>query len=104
MRNAVGDALADTFACAGCACRCFRHLLILDLFLQSCGRTTRSLTGTSVRTCTLTMHGQATSVTHTSICSQIDQTFDRELNFTTKIAFYHQRAHMLANTLELLIG
>src|SRR5690625_7220103 len=104
MRNTVGDAFADTLACAGGACRCFRHRLILDLFLQSCGRTTRSLTGTGVRTRALTMNGQPTAVTHSPICSQIDQTFDRELNFTTKIAFYHQRAHILTNTLELLIG
>src|SRR5690606_30325745 len=43
-------------------------------------------------------------MTPATVGSQIDQTLDRPLHYTTQVAFDHERAHLLTDTLELYVG
>src|SRR5690606_32119543 len=73
------------------------------LFLQGSRSTTRALAGACVGTGALTAHRQTALVAEAPIRSQIDQTLDRQLYFTTQITFDREHTNVFADTLEFSV-
>src|SRR5690606_30446800 len=74
------------------------------LFLQRSSSATRPFTGAGVGTGTLTAYRQATLVAHAPVGSQVDQTLDRQLYFTTQVALYREHTYVLADALEFSVS
>src|SRR5690606_2030834 len=74
------------------------------LFLQRSSSATRPFTGAGVGTGALTTYRQATLVAHAPVSSQVDQTLDRQLYFTTQITLDREHADVFADTLEFGVG
>src|SRR5690606_39121010 len=81
----------------------FCHGDLSWLFLQLYTSTTRALAGTCVGTGTLTAERQAALVAQAAIRSEVDQTLDRELDFTTQVAFDRERTHAFADAFEFCV-
>src|SRR5690606_22057578 len=104
VRNAVRDVLLNLFAHARSAAGgSFRHNPVPRLFLQGRSSTTRALTGPGVGASALAAHGQTALVTHTAVGSQVDQTLDRELYFTTQVAFNREQTNMFADAFQFSV-
>jgi hypothetical protein len=52
----------------------------------------------------LAAHWQTATMTHATVSSQVSQTLDRELNFTTQVTFNGEQADLFANALEFRVG
>ncbi|EJW97412.1 membrane protein [gut metagenome] len=70
-------------------CCCFFAILchLSFLFLLVCYCFSFTLTSTCVSLCALSTNRQTFTVTDTSVATDFHQTFDVQLNFTTKVTF-----------------
>src|SRR5690606_2111142 len=105
VRDAVRDVLLDLFAHARSAAGgSFRHNPVPRLFLQGRSSTTRALAGASVGASALAAHGQAALVAHAAVGSQVDQTLDRELHFTTQVTLDREHTNVFADAFQFSVA
>lgn len=64
----------------------------------------RALAGTGVGASALTAAGETLAVTHATIGAEVDQTLDRQLDFTTQVAFDRDLRNGIADAFEFGVG
>jgi hypothetical protein len=102
MSNGVADILANFFA------RALRSLNLSHgdslAFLQSNAALTRTLAGTGIGSGALATDWQALTVAHATVTAQVHQALDRHRDLTAQITFGGELAHLVTQTLKLIIG
>ena len=76
---------------------------IYYLFFQRCCGLAWSLAGTGIGSCTLTTHGQTTTVAETTVATDVHQTLDIHRGFTTQIAFDGEQRDLITDFFQITI-
>src|SRR5437867_6445710 len=75
-----------------------------QLFLQSRSGFTRTFAGAGVGPCTLATHWQATTMTETTIATDVHQALDVHRGFTTQIALDGEQGNLVTNFFQIAVS